>query len=143
MKKFVLASFVCIGWLVTLHAQGHREEFVLEDAVVLSERLQIPVRQQNRNIQIITAEQIASMPVKSINEILSYVAGVDVRQRGPNGTQADIGIDGGTFDQTLVLVNGFKMSDPQTGHNMMNLPIPLEAIERIEILKGAATELTP
>ena len=39
------------------------------------------------------------------NELLLYVAGVDVRQRGANGVQADVSIRGGTFDQTLVLVN--------------------------------------
>lgn len=139
MRKFVLASF--FTFCFNISSQAQEQTATLDDVVVLSDRLQIPVKQHNRNIQIITADQIANMPIKSVSELLSFAAGVDVRQRGPNGTQADIGIDGGTFDQTLVLVNGFKMSDPQTGHNMMNLPVPLEAIERIEILKGAAARV--
>jgi iron complex outermembrane receptor protein len=63
---------------------------------------------------------------------------VDLRQRGPNGVQADIQIQGGTFDQVLVLIDGVRLTDPQTGHHMLNLMVPPEAIERIEIIKGAA-----
>lgn len=136
MRKFcLLLPAVCV--LSQSYAQDIAEQD-LEDVIVLSERINIPFSKQNRNIQIITAEQIRQIPVNSLNELLSFVAGVDVRQRGPNGSQADVGIDGGTFDQTLLLLNGFKMSDVQTGHNMMNIPVPLDAIERIEVLKGAA-----
>ncbi|MBX9449118.1 MAG: TonB-dependent receptor plug domain-containing protein [Taibaiella sp.] len=113
----------------------------IDSVIVVSDRIDIPFSRQNRNIQILTAADIQSIPHKSINELLSYVAGVDVRQKGPNGTQADIGIDGGTFDQTLILIDGIKMSDPQTGHNMMNLPVTTDAIERIEILKGPAARI--
>lgn len=113
----------------------------IDSVIVVSDRIDIPFSRQNRNIQVLTATDIQSIPHKSVNELLSYVAGVDVRQKGPNGTQADIGIDGGTFDQTLILIDGIKMSDPQTGHNMMNLPITTDAIERIEILKGPAARI--
>ncbi|HEY0175338.1 MAG TPA: TonB-dependent receptor, partial [Pedobacter sp.] len=60
---------------------------------------------------------------------------------GPGGVQADISIDGGTFDQTLVLINGVKVSDPQTGHNMMNLPISMDDIDHIEVLRGSASRI--
>lgn len=113
----------------------------INDIVIQENRLQIPFAEQNRNIRIIDQNLIRTLPVKSVNELLTYVSGMDVRQRGPWGTQADIGIDGGTFDQSLVLINGIKISDPQTGHNMMNLPIPLDAIERIEVLRGPAARL--
>ena len=113
----------------------------LPEVQVQSERIQIPFSQQNRTVRIITKEEIARMPAKSISDVLSTIAGLDVRQRGPNGTQADLHMDGGGFDQTLILINGVKMSDSQTGHNMMVLPIPLQAIERIEVLKGAAARI--
>ncbi len=121
-----------------LSSKAQHQDQDLDNIIISSDRLQIPFKKQNRNITILTADEIKELPVASLNNILAYVAGVDVRQRGPNGTQADIGIDGGSFDQTLILVNGFKMTDAQTGHNMMNLPVPINAIERIEVLKGAA-----
>ncbi len=113
----------------------------LNEIIIQWSRLQIPFSKQNRNITIIDQKVIQALPVKSVNELLQYVAGIDVRQRGPRGVQADISIDGGTFDETLVLLNGIKVTDPQTGHNMMNLPVSTLAIERIEILKGAAARI--
>ncbi len=92
-----------------------------------------------KQITIITAKEIQELPVVNINELLEYVAGVDMRQRGPLDIQGDLGIRGGTFDQTLVLVNGVRMNNPQTGHHNMNLPVPLAMIERIEVVHGGAT----
>jgi iron complex outermembrane receptor protein len=113
----------------------------LNEVLVKENRIQLPFSQQNRNLWIIDQQKIKSLPVRSVSALLSFVSGVDVRQRGPAGTQADIGIDGGTFDQTLVLLNGVKVSDPQTGHNMMNLPISLDDIDHIEVLRGSASRI--
>lgn len=113
----------------------------LNEVMVRENRIKLPFSKQNRNIWIIDNQQIKNLPSRSISELLSYVAGVDVRQRGPGGVQADISIDGGTFDQTLVLINGVKVSDPQTGHNMMNLPISMDDIDHIEVLRGSASRI--
>ncbi|MBB5621153.1 iron complex outermembrane receptor protein [Pedobacter cryoconitis] len=113
----------------------------LNEVMVRENRLKLPFSKQNRNIWIIDNQQIKNLPSRSISELLSYVTGVDVRQRGPGGVQADISIDGGTFDQTLVLINGVKVSDPQTGHNMMNLPISVDDIDHIEVLRGSASRI--
>jgi len=113
----------------------------LDELIIHENRMQIPFQQSTRNIQVITKEDIKKLPVSSINEVLTYVSGVDIRQRGPFGSQADISIDGGSFEQTMVLWNGVKMGDAQTAHHSMNLPIPLEAIERIEVLKGPAARI--
>lgn len=113
----------------------------LNEVIVRENRLQLPFSKQNRNIWIIDNEQIKKLPARSISELLSYATGVDIRQRGPGGTQADISIDGGTFDQTLVLLNGVKVSDPQTGHNMMNLPISMDDVDHIEVLRGSASRI--
>jgi vitamin B12 transporter len=119
-----------------IHAQTDSNLYQLPDVTVKENRIQLPFSENSRNIQIISAEQIEKAPVVSVAELLHYVAGVDVRQRGVHGVQADISIRGGTFDQTLILINGVKMIDPQTGHHAMNLPVDLEHIERIEVLKG-------
>src|SRR5690606_29959386 len=91
--------------------------------------------------QVMDRKQIEAMAARSINELLSHVTGVDLRQRGPFGTQADVSIDGGSFEQALILVNGVKVLDAQTGHNGLNLPIPTDAIERIEIIRGPAARI--
>ncbi|MGO3183920.1 MAG: TonB-dependent receptor plug domain-containing protein [Aequorivita sp.] len=113
----------------------------LEEVVIQGNRLQTPFSEATRDIQVITQKEIEALPAKSINEVLSYISGVDIRQRGPFGTQTDISIDGGTSEQTLVLINGVKMIDAQTAHNMMNIPVPLTAIDHIEVLRGAAARV--
>src|SRR5260370_9666215 len=66
---------------------------------------------------------------------------IDIRERAPNGLQADISIRGGTFGQTLILVDGQRMNDAQSGHHNMDIPLPLEAISRIEVLRGSGSTL--
>ncbi len=97
--------------------------------------------QQGRNVTVITQEMLQLMPVTSVQEALQYINGVDLRQRGPLGAQADLTMMGSTFEQVLLLVNGIPMRDPQTGHNQMNLPISLNQIERIEIMMGSASRI--
>jgi len=105
---------------------------------VISLGNKMSLRKSGMNVSLITREMIQQLPVQNVNELLSHIAGVDIRQRGVAGVQADIGIRGSSFDQVLVLVDGVRMSDPQTGHHQMNLPIPLNAIKYIEVIKGGA-----
>lgn len=113
----------------------------IDEIVIQENRISMPFKESSRSINVITRKQIEATPARDVAELLHMVAGVDVRQRGVHGVQSDIGIRGGTFDQTLILINGIKMVDPQTGHHSMNLPISLNAIERIEILKGPAARI--
>ncbi len=113
----------------------------ISEIVIYETRLQLLSSLKNRNLQILDKEQIKQLPARSVNELLAYVSGVDIRQRGPFGTQADLSIDGGSFEQNLVLLNGQKISDPQTGHNSLNIPVPMEAIERIEVVRGPSARL--
>lgn len=89
-------------------------------------------------LQLQTIEQ---SPVHAVNELLEQLSGVDIRQRGPFGTQADISIRGGTFDQTILLINGINFTDPQTGHYTLNLPISPDIIKKIELYKNSASFL--
>lgn len=127
-------------------AQVNESDTLKTDTVFLKEVqieeniISYPFSRSSRDIEIIQAKQIKNMPIQSLPEILSYQPSVDIRQRGPVGVQADISLRGGTFEQTLVLLNGIKMSDPQTGHHVMNVPIMYDNIDRVEIIKGAAAK---
>lgn len=113
----------------------------LDEVVIQSSRIDIPFSENSRNIKVISRNDLISMNVKNLIEIFQKISGIDVRQRGVNGTQADLYIRGGTFDQTLLLVDGFKLDDPQTGHHSLNLIIPIQLIERVEVIKGSAARV--
>lgn len=125
-----------------LHAQSAADSSQqLPQVEVSSERIQTPFSQAARSLSLMTKQDIQQLPVQQLSEVLGFITGVDVRQRGPQGVQADVGIRGGSFDQTLVLLNGVKLSDPQTGHHLLNLVVTPEQIERIEVLKGPGTRI--
>jgi outer membrane cobalamin receptor len=94
-----------------------------------------------RTLAVVTAEDLARLPVASVTDALRLLPGVWVRQRGPFGSQTDISVRGASFGQTLVLVDGIRINDPQTGHHAGDLPVALEDIARIELLAGAGSSL--
>ena len=100
----------------------------------------IPLEEADRSISS-TPVRGQELLFNSYTDVLQLDPSLDLRQRGPNGTQADLSIRGATFGQTLVLWNGRRMSDPQSGHHNLDLPIPLESMDRVEVLRGAGSSL--
>ena len=113
-------------------------EMMLEPVTVTGSRAPLTKSQAARMVTVLERADIAQAPVQSVNDLLKYAVGVDVRQRGPAGTQTDISIRGGTQEQIILLLNGINICDPQTGHNAMDLPVDLNDIVRIEVLEGPA-----
>ncbi len=110
----------------------------LEEVEVTGSRAPLALGQAARMVTVLGRDEIASAPVQSINDLLKMAVGVDVRQRGPIGAQTDISIRGGTSEQITILLNGINICDPQTGHNVFDLPCDMDDIERIEVLEGPA-----
>lgn len=127
--------------LISLQAAKSQTTIDVEEAVVSASRVEISTSYISKSISIITREEIEKAPVSSVNELLKYALNVDVRQRGMSGVQADVGIRGANFSQVLILLNGIRMNDAQTGHFNMNLPIELLDVEKIEILYGGASRI--
>jgi len=130
----------------SLYAQASNDTSIskhltLEQLVITADRTPVMFEQLKRSIQVISKKEIESMPVRNISELISYAMNTDVRSRGAFGMQADINIRGGSFDQTLVLLNGMNISDPQTGHHSMDIPVDMSSINRVEILKGPGARL--
>ena len=118
-----------------------RKEMSLDEVVVTGSRAPLTALQSAKIVKVITADDIHRAAVETVNDVLKLATGVDVRQRGGFGVQTDISINGGTFDQITVLLNGVNISNPQTGHNATDFLVSLSDIERIEILEGAAARV--
>ncbi len=139
MKRISFLSFFIFNSLILFSQDSLQYE--LNSVTVSANINQSSLLKTARNVTVITAKDIADMPVKSLDGILQYALNVDVRSRSAFGVQSDISIRGGNFDQTLIMLDGIKMNDPQTGHHSFNLPIPIDMIERIEILEGGASRV--
>lgn len=126
---------------ISLHAFSQEKTQELDSIVINSTRISLPFKENSRTINIITAKDIKNSAATNVADLLQQVTGVDVRRRGTGGGQSDLYIRGGGFDQTLLLIDGIKMDDAQTGHHTMNAALPIEVIERIEIIKGPAARI--
>ena len=113
----------------------------LEEVVVSSPRIELPFKENSRTITVITSQDIVESSATTLIDVLRFQAGIDLRSRGMQDTQTDVYIRGGGFDQVLLLIDGIKVDDPQTGHHTLNSIIPLSMIERVEIVKGAAARI--
>lgn len=113
-------------------------EVMLDDVGVTGSRAPLQQSQSARMVTVLSREDIQAASVQSVNDLLKMAVGVDVRQRGALGTQADVSIRGGTQEQIAILLNGINIGDPQTGHNVADLPVQLDEIVRVEVLEGPA-----
>jgi iron complex outermembrane receptor protein len=139
----VLISSICIlATLLALPAlaSGGQAPF-RQDVVVTAAATPVELGTVTRTLTVITRDQIAALPVHSIADVLRLTSSVDVRARGERGIQSDFAVRGANFGQMLVLVDGMRLNDAQSGHHNGDIPVPLDAVERIEILHGPGSSL--
>ena len=112
-----------------------------QDVVVTAAATPVELGTVTRTLTVITRDQIQRLPVRSIADVLRLTTAVDVRARGERGVQTDFAVRGANFGQMLVLVDGVRLNDAQSGHHNGDIPVPLDAIERIEILHGPGSSI--
>jgi len=112
-----------------------------DSVVVTASRVPSSLQETGRRVTVYTHSDIQSLSVNSVDQLLDVVAGVDVQSRGGYGVQSDLRMRGSTFNGVLLLLDGARMNDPYTGHFLMDLPVPLSEIARVEVLHGPATAL--
>lgn len=134
-----LLCFILFNFSLTAIAQEGTVE--LNPVTVTSALHPTSVSKTGRNIIVIKGEQFNQLPVHSVDELLRYVPGIEIQSRGPMGTQSDIVMRGGTFQQVLVIIDGLRLNDPLSGHFSTYFPIAPAEIDHIEILKGASSAI--
>ena len=111
-----------------------------ETMVVVGTATPVPLAESAESVQILPVKQ-QQLKVQTPLDLLREDSSVFLEQRGAGGAQSDIVLRGGSFEQTLVLLNGLRINDAQTSHHNLDLPIPLEAMDQIQILHGAGSTL--
>ena len=140
-RLYLLLFIVSIFLHKNTLAQNIMEGQALDSITITSARIELPFKENSRTITVVSSKDIRESPATNLAELLQQEAGIDVRRQGVNGMQSDLYIRGGSFDQTLLLIDGVKVEDPQTGHHTLNMALPLEVIERVEIIKGPAARI--
>lgn len=140
MKLFpvFLLHIVCF---LSFRVAAQDSTVLLDNAVVTANQAVQQQKESGRNILSVKGTAFSTLPVHSVDDLLRYLPGIEVQQRGPQGSQSDITVRGGTFQQVLVIIDGVKLNDPLTGHFNMYIPVHPSEIDRVEILKGAASAI--
>jgi iron complex outermembrane receptor protein len=136
MRHPSLALLFALPFSIQLHAQV--DSLRLDTVQVTATRIGSSLLRAGRQVQVLDSRVLQAAPAPELSALLRTHTVVDVRQRGPFDSQTDLSLRGGTFDQALVLLDGIPLSDPQTGHHAMNLPVAPEDLQRVEVLYGGA-----
>ena len=142
LKSIVRISVLSATYLThAFTGSAQTDTLKLDEIEVKAARTELKLSDAARMITVIDEKELKAMPASSIANILSSALNVDVRERGTGGIQADFNMRGGSFEEALILINGMRVNDPQTGHFSLNLPIDPEDIKRIEILNGPSAKI--
>src|SRR5688572_24388545 len=112
---------------------------VTERVVVTATAAPAEERALGRSVTILTRDDIERFAAGVIADVLRLAPGVDVRARGERGVQADFVLRAASFGQTLVLVDGMRLNDAQSGHHNADFPLSAADVDRVEIAAGAAS----
>ena len=111
-----------------------------ETMVVLGVAVPVPLAESSASVVVLPVKDNVLL-LESPQELLRQDSSIFLEERGAGGGQTDLVLRGGTFEQALVLLNGFRVNDSQTAHHNLDLPISLDAMDSIEVLHGAGSTL--
>jgi vitamin B12 transporter len=120
-----------------------QDSHILDKIVVTSDRKPSSLHslRENYSVQTFTASDIKQENSNSLIDLLDYSSGVDLRYRGTFGIQGDLSVHGSTFEQAVILIDGVRAADPQTGHHNLDIPLTIFDIGRIEVIKEGMTSI--
>ena len=139
--NYLLILLIYLSFFNCILIPQTEKTYKLDDVVVTASRTPLSYNEIPRDILLISSQELSLLPVGNVQDALNYFSGIDLKKRGPEGVQSDVSIRGGSFEQTLILINGVKVTDPQTGHHNLNLPLNIDDIDHIEILKGQGSKI--
>jgi iron complex outermembrane recepter protein len=133
-----IAIILCLAFAGVSRSAGQNRH----DTVVVTGRYDpVPLEDADRSVSVIAPGNTDRPLYRSLYDALLLAPSVDLRRRSPDGVQGDLSIRGSTFGQTLVLLDGIRVNDAQTGHHNLDLPVSLDAVDRIEVLRGSGSTL--
>lgn len=135
------ALFTACLWATDGAAEEPTGRYEAPEVVISASRLSGELAAPARDLLIVDADAIEARAATSVTELLGGLPGINIGSRGPLGVQGDLEVDGSTFSQVLVLVDGIRVNDPQTDHHSLNLPLAPADLERVEVLYGGGSSV--
>jgi vitamin B12 transporter len=133
IRRFAAISFIGLAC---------SESCLAQDDVVVVTATRVPKRfaELVNDVTVVTRDEIDRAGQSSLANLLQAVPGVEVTQAGGFGGAAQVFLRGANAGHTLFLVDGMRVGSASTGLTAIE-QLPLEQIERIEVLRGPASSL--
>ena len=138
-----MCSSILLVFLLTVSlalAQPQAQPAQHESIVVTGTYDPVSLDELDRSLIVLPARNMTLL-LDNLVDLLRLDPSLDLGERAPDGVQTDLSIRGGTFAQTLVLLNGLRLNDAQTGHHDMDIPVPLDSVARVEVLHGSGSSM--
>ncbi|GGG70678.1 TonB-dependent receptor plug domain-containing protein [Edaphobacter dinghuensis] len=135
---FGLSALLCLDAVAQQASPAPAAQPVAQSVTVTTTVEPIPLSESDRSVQTLDTRQYPLL-FNSVVDYLSLDSSLNLQSRAPVGVQSDLSIRGTTFEQSLILLNGLRIDDPETGHLNLDIPVPLDAVSRIEILHGSGS----
>ena len=133
----LLLLLFCMG---LAHGQRQAAPTRHDTVVVTGTYEPLSIEEIDRSVTLLPARRM-ELVLSSLVDLLQLDPSLDLQERAPDGVQADLSIRGASFEQTLVLLNGQRLNDVQSGHHDMDIPVPLDSVERVEVLRGSGSAM--
>lgn len=133
MNKPLLLLWLLTGLFIGVAADEESQPLV--EYVWVKGKLS-QMAKDSQGVITITAEEIRSLPVRDLVDLFTHLPGVHLSRKGPLGAAFDLSFRGGNFEQTLIMIDGIPWNNPQTGHFNANLPLALEEVDSIQLIRG-------
>ncbi|MBN2777784.1 MAG: TonB-dependent receptor [Bacteroidales bacterium] len=141
ISKKIAVLFVLLSLIANYLLGQNTDTIILKEVQINSFRYAIMEKDNLKPIQIILSDTFEDASDSDISTVLKENSSIDIRQRSFSSVQSDISIRGGSFDQNIILVNGINLSDVQTGHHNLNIPISSQNLASIELISGPSSRL--
>ena len=141
--QWILRSeiLVLLPFLLSLCTAQQQQTAPQHETIVVTGTFDpLALDEMDRAITVLPARSMYLVS-NTLTDLLRLDPSLDLQERAPGGVQADVSIRGGSFGQTLVLLNGQRINDVQSGHHDMDIPVPMESVARIEVMRGSGSSM--
>jgi len=143
-KKYFLTSILLFTYyfLIINGMSAHANKLpILDEILITSCQTERFLNSTAAEIKVLSGEDFSRLNVRSIPEILETIASINLIERGTPGSQSDVTIRGSSIEGVLLLINGIRVHDPQTGHFTMDIPVDFSSVERVEVMSGGSSSI--
>ncbi len=142
--RVVAAVFSCLPCIFSLQRPASAQEAPtqLNEIVVTATRGPLDIQRAGSAIDVLDHDDIQRTGATTLRDALQSVPGLFIHSAGGIGAATNVSIRGATPGETLILLDGVRLTDPTGTDNAFDLGnIAATDIERIEVLRGPQSAL--